>query len=1192
VTDLSGAQIDNPYHSVGIHSEHNYYDCKFKTNTISIGYVNVCGLKSKFLSPDFEDYVREHDIVCVCETKLSSDELIEVEGYSFFQKSRKGAKRSSGGVAIFIKEELCKYFKVVDTDSDFTLWVKCDRELTGYPHDMLYCIVYVPPENSHYSSLGMFDILEEEYLSIHTNESVCVIGDFNSRTKDLTDLIGMDPDLLESLDLADYVKAKLEEEKMLEELGFDLKRVSQDPVSNNYGYRLLEMCKNIGICIINGRVGSDRGVGNTTCDGKSMVDYIMISPELFPLVQDFKVEPFDCNYSDKHNPLCMALKLVDPSLLNTLLESSKNEDNRPAKRKVHWADEKRDMFNTSLSAKNVENILLQISELDSNNAVQENIDSVVEAIDQMFSDSAEKVGISKKVKTKSTKRQSISMSWFNKQCEDKRKLYLKARNLYANTKLQADKDEMKRLNKEYKKCLQSSKRQYKTDLNNKLRNLRTSNPKKYWDLVNMKTKPDNIPIESEVLYEHFRNLSHAEIDGTFEKQVFDQGCIEYNHDLNSPFTPEEIKKCINKLKNNKAHGIDLILNEYLKCSSDIMLPIYEKLFNIILTTGLIPKTWLSGMIKPIYKNKGDKENVNNYRGITLLSCLGKLFTAVINERLSAYLLHGGVIGEEQAGFRKGYSTMDHVFTLQSLLELYLSKKKRLYCCFVDYKKAFDLVDRVILWRKLISCDINGKMFRVIFNLYKGAKSCVSGKNNVLSNFFSCLIGVRQGENLSPLLFAIFLNDLERFMASRYGGLKYFKEKTSELLSDDDVEVFLNLFILLYADDTIILSESQTELQNALNGMMDYCVENKLQVNVEKTKVVIFSRGKIRNVPIFKYGDDIVDCVTEYKYLGIIFAYNGSSTLNVKSLANIANKAMFALIQKGRDLFDIDTMLHLFDTMITPILLYGSEVWGFKNIDIIERIHLRFCKILLKLHKSTPNVMVYGELGRHPLDINVKVRMVTFWHKLCTVSDKICSIMYNLLHKMHVSNENVSNWLTFVKGILNNLGLSHVWDSQCQDVSLNWLKLAVKMKLTDQFQQKWESDVFDSSKCCNYRMFKVNFGLENYLTQLSPKIRVAYTKFRCRNTKLPIVSGIYNNIPKEDRVCTLCNSNDKGDEFHYIFECVELKNEREVLLKSYFWHHPSTFKMNMLFNSSGRQLVKLCKFIRHIVNNTTATQVSV
>ena len=122
------------------------------------------------------------------------------------------------------------------------------------------------------------------------------------------------------------------------------------------------------------------------------------------------------------------------------------------------------------------------------------------------------------------------------------------------------------------------------------------------------------------------------------------------------------------------------------------------------------------------------DDPDNYRGITLLSCLGKLFTAVIDSRLTAYLEKAGMLGDEQAGFRAGYSTIDHVFVLHCLIDLYLSQRKRLYCAFVDYKKAFDLVDRASLWSKLISSNINGKIMRVIYNLYDNAKSCVRVKN--------------------------------------------------------------------------------------------------------------------------------------------------------------------------------------------------------------------------------------------------------------------------------------------------------------------------------------------------------------------------------------------------------------------------------------------------------------------------------
>ena len=119
-------------------------------------------------------------------------------------------------------------------------------------------------------------------------------------------------------------------------------------------------------------------------------------------------------------------------------------------------------------------------------------------------------------------------------------------------------------------------------------------------------------------------------------------------------------------------------------------------------------------------------------------------------------------------------------------------------------------------------------------MYEHAKSCVRyGKT--ISDFFLCNIGVRQGENLSPLLFSIFLNDFTLHLSNKYSGLSSISKLCSDLLSDDDIEVFIRLFALLYADDTIILAETEQDLQKGLNGLFEYCNQWQLKVNVEKTK---------------------------------------------------------------------------------------------------------------------------------------------------------------------------------------------------------------------------------------------------------------------------------------------------------------------------------------------------------------------
>ena len=136
-----------------------------------------------------------------------------------------------------------------------------------------------------------------------------------------------------------------------------------------------------------------------------------------------------------------------------------------------------------------------------------------------------------------------------------------------------------------------------------------------------------------------------------------------------------------------------------------MLNNFTKLFNILLDTGFIPSDWCIGIIKPLFKNKGSTEDPNNYRGITILSCFGKLFTSILNNRIHFFIESFQALGYEQAGFRPGYSTTGHIFTLYGIIDVLLANKKKMYCAFLDYEKAFDKIDRTLLWQKLIEQNI-------------------------------------------------------------------------------------------------------------------------------------------------------------------------------------------------------------------------------------------------------------------------------------------------------------------------------------------------------------------------------------------------------------------------------------------------------------------------------------------------------
>ena len=141
------------------------------------------------------------------------------------------------------------------------------------------------------------------------------------------------------------------------------------------------------------------------------------------------------------------------------------------------------------------------------------------------------------------------------------------------------------------------------------------------------------------------------------------------------------------------------------------------------------------------------------------------------------------MGQEQAGFREGYSTIDHIFILQLIIELYQSVHKRVYCAFIDHRKAFHYINRPILWKKLLSYNINGKLFNVVKNMYDKAKSCVKIVN-LYSDYFPCNIGVRQGDNLSLLLFALSINNFSHYVGRSYKGLCVSKSCYPSLESED------------------------------------------------------------------------------------------------------------------------------------------------------------------------------------------------------------------------------------------------------------------------------------------------------------------------------------------------------------------------------------------------------------------------
>ena len=496
---------------------------------------------------------------------------------------------------------------------------------------------------------------------------------------------------------------------------------------------------------------------------------------------------------------------------------------------------------------------------------------------------------------------------------------------------------------------------------------------------------------------------------------------------------------------------------------------------------------------------------------------------------------------------------------------------------MDYKKSFDSIWREALWYKLTRAGIQGKILNVIKSLYAQVKSCVflDGKK---SDFFISARGVRQGENLSPLLFSLFVNDIEDEFIKM--GCKFLE------FNDEQLDNFIKLLVLMYADDTIILADSESNMQVALKALQQYCDTWKLEINCSKTKISIFSRGKTKtNKYNFLYKGNKIEIVDSYKYLGIEFRSTGSFKFTIDSLKQQASRAMYALISKiRRHNLPIDIQLELFDSTVLPIMLYGCEIWGYSRSDILDTLYLKFLKMVLVVQGKTCNNMVYGELGRFPLETYIKKRAIGFWARiLANKETKLSRIIYNHIRTLFINDYYKCSWIEFIKGILQECDLSNIWQSQ-QFRSVDWLKSVVGKKLKDNFIRKWKQELSNMTSCDVYINFKINFKLEDYLIHLPIAIRKALCHLRTNNSRIPKVVGRFRNIPRENRYCHLCTNEELiGDEYHLLLECKnqQIVNFRNRYISCNFTRNPSRQKCINLLSSVDKSVVrKLAFFLKN------------
>jgi hypothetical protein len=418
-----------------------------------------------------------------------------------------------------------------------------------------------------------------------------------------------------------------------------------------------------------------------------------------------------------------------------------------------------------------------------------------------------------------------------------------------------------------------------------------------------------------------------------KQRWFEYGSALYNHkpdidplvcvrstpsecDNEPPILRSEIESAINRLKADKSPGTDEIPGELLKHGGDSIIDQYHCICNNIWQKESIPEEWTKSIIVTMPK-KGDISRCENHRTISLINHGSKILLEVIRSRMKPYV--EAILAEEQAGFRAGRSTVEQVFALKLLIQHRLEKKDgKVFCVFIDYKKAFDRIWHEGLFAVLQQYGVPPKLISIIKDLYAKAKSCVR-VDNEFTDWFLTTIGVRQGCLLSPDLFNFFLENIlaEAFEECEHLGVNVDGYKLKDLR---------------FADDIALIANTEGDLQTLLNQVHEASKRYGMEISIPKTKVMVFTNEDQVKANI-SIEETTLEQVDQFKYLGVTLTPSNDSSSEIKNRLMLASVVLGKLqrVWKDKDI-SLRTKLRLVKALVNPVLLYGSEAWTIKKAD--------------------------------------------------------------------------------------------------------------------------------------------------------------------------------------------------------------------------------------------------------------------
>ena len=1063
-------------------------------------------------------------------------------------------------------------------------------------YDLYLGFCYVNPAGSRRwtnaeEKQQFFASLRDSITAYQAKGHVLVLGDFNAHTVGLSDSCEQGEQVLQQL-------AAAVPPQVLPLQGVPPRNTQSSGSANLFG-RLLgeEVCMPASCVLLNGRTTGDLE-GRCTFYGHgapSVIDYAVCHTAFLPHVHSFQVLPR--LPESRHCIIKCTLDQVPAK------EAGAGERAPPPPHMPRWQPRKRVEFVQSIQARHgqFEQVLSSMEEgsLSCTAAVSRVGELLVEAATAAFGPAAGPPG------RMADGRQPNK--WF-KHCKAE---HTALRAAIARGDTHAAKEWRKKFNAVKRRW----KAHYSEVWHRRLIHDLRFNPRRFWTAYQ---NPKRAVVEHTLqeLNRYWKHLfgssgngalheNFSDVHSLIQSLQFDKESYRYKQaeKMNRAFTGEEMREAIQRLKWGRAAGPDGMPVEYIKGAyiesvgpdftrhDYVLQPYLVRLYNGVFSSGSFPVHWADASITAVYK-KGDPSSLDNYRGIAVGNALGKLYSTLLDARLSTFAEANGLRAQGQSGFRQGRGTMDNVYILRHLLDKHrlgygVAPNSAIYACFVDFRKAYDSVHRDLLIDYLRGKGVHGSMLQAVVSMYMKPMLMARRQKDIAAPFPSTC-GVKQGDPLSPLLFGMFIDQFEWWLKARLPACGV------------DLTPQQRIQLLLFADDLVLLSDTPGGLQEQLNLLEQFCAEKMMSVNTSKTEIVVYCKGRRpagNPQPIWSYAGVPIQVSDSFKYLGIWLHGRTGPQDAIKPLQQAGTRAMWSMVGrfKAMGVRDIYLKLHIFDTVIQPILCYGCEVWGPDLLQnrkkpqslvsgALQSVATSFLRHLGKLRKSTPLPVMHREFGRPPLARRWCQQIVRFWNR-CGLEvhprSYLRQAFWDNLCMTRVCNRGgYTCWAECVLRMLKSLGL-HAYAQQINntvlqlnhnrfnaDVLLPTLSEDVVLAAWDKLWGSWwqprlppREPACKESKLSAYEYWMAvplcSEEEQQTLTQgrdpwypLSMPWYVRYThkcnpvhvwslaQMRCGSHSLGVETGRWGpgRLDRSERLCRKCTMGRIDDEMHVLLEC--------------------------------------------------------